>query len=169
MSSASVDWRSRFGWPWLTKIKDQDGCGSCYIFAGVGAFEAMLRIEHCVWSLRSEGDVGDAISKFYGAHGKCQGGNPGDVLEWIKNNGLADPGCWPSLDSSQVANPTADRLGRTGKLDSYVTLSGAANMKTWIDTNGPIAACFTCYPEFDNACKNNSVYIVKNAQNGDGH
>ena len=45
MTSSSVDWRSRFGWPWLTNIKDQGGCGSCYIFSGVGVLEAMLRIE----------------------------------------------------------------------------------------------------------------------------
>jgi len=72
MTSSSVDWRNRFGWPWLTQIKDQGGCGSCYIFSGVGVLEAMLRIEHFVWSLRSEGDVGDAISLYFGAHAKCQ-------------------------------------------------------------------------------------------------
>jgi hypothetical protein len=27
---ASVDWRNRFGWPWLTNIKDQDPCESCW-------------------------------------------------------------------------------------------------------------------------------------------
>ena len=38
-------------------------------------------------------------------------------------------------------------------------------MKGWIDANGPISACFSCYPEFDDACKNNSVYIYKNPNN----
>ncbi|MGD0777693.1 MAG: C1 family peptidase [Candidatus Solibacter sp.] len=171
MSSSSVDWRNRFGWTWLTNIKDQGGCGSCYIFSAVGVFEAMLRIEHSVWCLRSEGDVGDAISLYFGAHAKCQGGSPNEVLDWIKANGAADPGCWPYSSGNQVGKPTPDRLGRTGKLDSYVMLSGAADMKTWIDTNGPITACFSCYPEFDDACKNNEVYIYKNPQNllPDGH
>jgi hypothetical protein len=159
MSSPSVDWRNRFSWPWLTNIKDQDGCGSCYVFAGVGVFEAMIRIEHAVWSLRSEGDVGDSISLYFGTHGKCAGGSPSHVLDWIKANALADPGCWPSADNNQVAEPTADRLGRTGRLDGYTWVSGATDMKTWIDTIGPIAACFSCYPEFDGACQNNAVYI----------
>ena len=44
------------------------------------------------------------------------------------------------ITAGQVAEPTADRLGRTGKLDGYVTLSGAGNMKQWIDVNGPISA-----------------------------
>jgi hypothetical protein len=171
MTSSSVDWRNRWGWPWLTKIKDQDGCGSCYIFSAVGVLEAMLRIEHCYWSLRSEGDVGDAISLYFGAHGKCQGGSPGEVLDWVVANGVADPGCWPNLDTEEVGNPTPDRLGRTEKLDNYVTLSGADNMKQWIDANGPISACFNCYPEFDDACRNNEVYIYQNPMNQspDGH
>jgi len=171
MTSSSVDWRNRFGWPWLTQIKEQGGCGSCYIFSGVGVLEAMLRIEHFVWSLRSEGDVGDAISLYFGAHAKCQGGSPGEVLDWAVTNGVADPGCWPYDQGEQVAEPTADRLGRTGKLDGYVTLSGAGNMKQWIDANGPISACFNCYPELDGACKNDSVYIYRNPDNqpSDGH
>lgn len=160
MSSPSVDWRNRFTWPWLTTIKDQNGCGSCYVFAAVGVFEAMLRIEHSIWSLRSENDVGDSISLYFGTHAKCGGGSPSFVLDWIKANGLADPGCWAGANISEVPNPTADRLGRTGKLDGYTWVSGAADMKTWIYTVGPIAACFTVYDDFFDACQNNQVYIA---------
>ena len=173
MPSTSVDWRNRFGWNWLTNIKDQGGCGSCYIFSAVGVVEAMLRIEHSVWSLRSEGDVGDSISLYCGGHGKCEGGSPNEVLDWVKTYGVADPGCWPYVPYDRTGNPTPDRLGRTGKLDSYVTMSGAANMKTWIDLNGPITACFSCCDDFDGACKNNSVYICstspQNLKTADGH
>jgi C1A family cysteine protease len=171
MTATSVDWRNRFTWNWLTNIKDQGGCGSCYIFSGIGVVEAMLRIEHAVWSCRSEGDPGDSISLYFGTHGKCEGGSPAEVLDWVIKNGVADPGCWPYVQGERTGTPTADRLGRTGKLDGYVWLSGAANMKGWLDANGPISACFSCYPEFDSACQNNSVYIYKNPNNDlpDGH
>jgi C1A family cysteine protease len=131
----------------------------------------MLRIEHGLWSLRSEGDVGDSISLFFGAHGKCQGGTPAEVLDWIIKNGVADPGSWLYSQKSRVGSPTPDRLGRTAKIDGYHQLSGQNDMKQWIDLNGPIAACFDCYPEFDDACKNNEVYIYNNPQNlsGGGH
>ncbi len=171
---SSVDWRNRWGWPWLTNIKDQNGCGSCYSFGGVGLVEAMTRIEHCVWSLRSEGDVGDAISFLFGAHSKCAGGSPEHILKWIEANGIADPGCWSSPNAPTLARPTPDRLGRTVELYKYHWIGGPNihhDMKAWIDLNGPIAVCFTCYPEFDDACKNDSVYIYANPDNkpGDGH
>ncbi len=151
---SSVDWRNRWGWPWLTNIKDQNGCGSCYSFGGVGLVEAMTRIEHCVWSLRSEGDVGDAISFLFGAHSKCAGGSPEHILKWIEANGIADPGCWSSPNAPTLGKPTPDRLGRTVELYKYHWIGGPNihhDMKTWIDLNGPIAVCFTCYPEFDDA------------------
>lgn len=171
---SAVDWRDRWGSPWLTNVKDQNGCGSCYSFGGVGLVEAMARIEHCVWSLRSEGDVGDAISFLFGAHSKCDGGSPGNVLQWIQTNGVADPGCWSSPNSPVLGKPTPDRLGRTVKLDKYQSIGGANihnDMKSWIELNGPVAVCFTCYPEFDDACKDDSVYIYSNPDNkpGDGH
>jgi hypothetical protein len=168
---SAVDWRYRWGWPWLANIKDQNGCGSCYSFSGVGLVEAMTRIEHCLWSLRSEGDVGDAISFLFGAHSKCGGGSPQHILQWIEANGIADPGCWPSVNSDRLGNPTPDRLGRTVRLDNFHTISGHTNMKDWVDLNGPIAVCFACYPEFDGACKDNSVYIYSNPENkpSDGH
>jgi hypothetical protein len=162
MSSSSVDWRNRFGSSWLTQIKNQGNCDSCYVYAAVGVLEAMLRIEHGAWCLLSENDVADAASLFDGAHGKGQGGTPNLVLDWIQTNGVADPGCWMGSDQTAVAMPTPDRSGRIAKLDGYTTLSGSADMKTWLDLNGPITGSFVCYREFSDACKNDEVYIVKN-------
>ena len=142
-TSVAVDWRNRFGWPWITKIKDQDGCESCWVFSAVGTVEAQARIEHCIWSLRSEGDVHDGLGA------SCaQTGGPATAFDWMKLHGVADPGCWPYETSNLPYAPTPDRDGRTVKLDNYVTLNTVQDQKDWIDNVGPISACFDVYQDF---------------------
>jgi hypothetical protein len=140
---SAVDWRNRFGWPWLTKIKDQGGCESCWVFSAVGVVEAMVRIEHTIWSLRSEGDVHDGLGV-----GCAQTGGPPTAFNWMQANGVADPGCWPYEQSNLPYKPTADRDGRTVKLSGYTTLSNIDDQKAWIDNVGPLSACFTVYNDF---------------------
>ncbi|HEY1428154.1 MAG TPA: C1 family peptidase, partial [Candidatus Tumulicola sp.] len=141
--AASVDWRNRFGWPWITKIKDQDPCESCWVFSAVGTVEAMSRIEHAVWSLRSEGDVHDGLGA------QCSTlGWPTTAFDWMKAHGVADPGCWPYETQNLPYKPSSDRDGRTVKLTDNVSLSNVDDQKAWIDNVGPISACFTVYNDF---------------------
>ena len=156
--SASVDWRNRFGWPWLTNIKDQQQCESCWVFSAVGVVESMTRIEHTIWSLRSEGDVHDG----FGAKCATTGG-PATALNWMQSNGVADPGCWPYETQNLPYKPTADRDGRTVKLDGYVTLNNIADQQAWIDNVGPLSACFTCYYDFEAYGPNSGVYVCNPA------
>jgi hypothetical protein len=142
-TSISVDWRNRFGWPWITNIKDQGGCESCWVFSAVGTVEAQTRIEHCVWSLRSEGDVHDGLGVVC-----AQTGGPATAFDWMKAHGVADPGCWPYEQSNLPYAPTADRNGRTVRLDDYVSLNSVQDQKDWLDTVGPISACFDVYQDF---------------------
>ena len=164
---SSVDWRNRWGWPWITQIKDQGQCGSCWVFGAVGVVEAMTRIEHTIWSLRSEGDVHDGMGWACKTDG-TDGGNPQAALDWIKQNGVADPGCWAYQTQNKAYAPTPDRTGRTVKLDSYVQLNNVNDQKNWLDKVGPIAACFTCYWDFQAYGANSGVYHCNTTSGVDG-
>jgi papain like protease len=143
-TASSVDWRNRWGWNWLTQPKDQGGCESCWVFSAVGVVEAMTRIEHGCWSLRSEGDVHDGLGVVC-----AQTGGPATAFDWMKANGVADPACRAYEQTDHPVAPTADRAGRTVKLADYVQLGNIQDQKTWIDHVGPIAACFTCYYDWE--------------------
>jgi Papain family cysteine protease len=84
---SSVDWRQRFGWPWITSIQDQS-CRDCWCFASAALLEAMVRIEHCDWFKGSEASIR------WGCNADCSsGGTPDAAIPWMISNGLVDEKC----------------------------------------------------------------------------
>lgn len=142
--SAVVDWRNRWGWPWVTTVRDQGPCGSCVSFGTTAVIESRARIEHAAWTHRSEGDAHDGL----GLH--CADGSwPNTYLDWIQQHGIADPACWPYHTDDAPYHPTPDRSGRTVKIDGYTELGNTTDQKTWLDTVGPITCCIEVYTDFD--------------------
>jgi Papain family cysteine protease len=140
----AVDWRDRWGWPWITTVQDQDGCESCWAFAATALVESMTRIEHAVWSKRSEGDV------HHGMGAKCANtGGATSALDWIKTNGIADPDCYPWSTNDPPYITTLDRSGRTVKIADYTLIGDINQQKTWLDTVGPLATFFEVWHDFD--------------------
>lgn len=166
---SSVDWRNRWGTAWITGIRDQDPCEACWAFSATALLEAMVRIEHCVWCVRSEADVHDGLATECGSCGWAH-----VALDWIKTNGLADPQCyaWPALASriSSYFNPhpnsclgsknyqgttvaptytqCKNRNGRTVRLDGYTHLGDITDQKNWLDQIGPLVVSMDIYSDF---------------------
>jgi hypothetical protein len=162
-----VDWRNRYGWNWITRIRDQDPCEHCWIYGATALVEAMVRIEHCVWCARSEGDYIEANKV---TCGQC--GDPKNVLIWVASNGQCDLDCVPWVDrdpgdrsgpywnpppngcggGSNVAppayNPPFDRSGRTVKIPSYTSIGNINDQKSWIQNVGPLVVFFEVYNDF---------------------
>lgn len=150
----SVDWRNRWNTPWLTTIQNQGPCLNCWAFAVAALVETMVRIEHCVWSKRSEGDVRDGFGASINLRQRdmvplCDhGAGITDALDWAVAAGVADPGCYAWTTADVPHRPTPDREGRTTRLHPYTRLTTVETQKIWIDLVGPITGSFEVHADF---------------------
>jgi len=145
-----VDWRTRFGYSWITSIRDQRPCNACVTFAYTALVESMTRIEHGFWTIRSEGDLHDGrglgcneFESFVGASYRAA------------TDGIADPDCFawpyspgPGGDIGLPYHPSGDRSGRTVRMPLPTTLPTVEDQKRWLELVGPIVAHFELFEDF---------------------
>jgi len=89
----SIDWTSVNGSSYVTNVKNQGQCGSCWAFSATGSLEARYAIKHQLTgdsiTTLSEQELVDC-SGAYGNMG-CQGGLMDDAFKYVMNN-TAGPG-----------------------------------------------------------------------------
>lgn len=82
------DWRNRHGKNWLTSVKDQGICGSCWAFATIGAVEAYANLYYnSILNLDlSEQELLSCNNENHG----CSGGFVDKALDYIIGSGIID-------------------------------------------------------------------------------
>ncbi len=101
-SPSSFDWRNILGCDWMTSIKDQGGCGSCWAFSAAGAAEAAHNIAaddvNLDLDLSEQYLVSDCYT--YAGYQTCCGGYKDEALAYIRDSGIPDEGCFPYTDGT---------------------------------------------------------------------
>lgn len=151
----SWDWRNVSGVNYVSPVRDQGACGSCYTFATLAAYEARIRIltnnqEQVILAPQ------DVVScSAYNQN--CSGGFPFLVGKQVNDFTLVPEDCFEYQGNAQVPcekkckNP---RLRVTIKGDyKYIGgFYGAGNneelMMREIYKNGPIPVSYLVYPDF---------------------
>lgn len=97
----AFDWRNNNG-NWLTPIRDQGGCGSCWAFSAVGAAEAAMEIA------ANDPELNPNLSEQYlvadcntvGEYQNCCGGYTNQALTFIRDQGIPDESCMAYVDGT---------------------------------------------------------------------
>ncbi|MCJ7490884.1 MAG: DUF333 domain-containing protein [Dehalococcoidia bacterium] len=99
---SSFDWRDQGGENWMTSVRDQGSCGSCWAFSTVGVVEGTYNIESGDPDLDLDLSEEYLVSDCYtmGAYGNCCGGSHVDALEFVRDSGIPDEACMPYVDQS---------------------------------------------------------------------
>lgn len=89
------DWRNRHGRNWMTSVKDQGGCNSCWAFSSLGVIESYINLYYNNPQIDgydlSEEEIISCIDGY-----RCTLGNTQQVaLDYVKQNGVVLESCFP--------------------------------------------------------------------------
>jgi len=161
---ASFDWRNYLGQDWVTPVKNQQTCGSCWAFSAVGVAESSHNIIASNSNLDLDLSEQYLVSTCY-TGGSCSGGLEYLALGYIKNSGVPDEACYPyiSMDSSCSAR-CADwgmRLKFVPNNHTALTYT-STDMKNYLSNYGPITIAFGHGTDFGGYWDGSRIYRCTN-------
>jgi len=148
---AHFDWRDNAG-NWVTPVKDQASCGSCWAFSVVGAFEAVIKLALGDPGFDPDLSEQGLVSDCYPA-ADCNGsfGMWGPQF-FLRNNGTVDEACYPYEARNTPCEPCPGFAGRMVRTDEWgwvcYFFENIKKMKQAIYHYGPISTTFTVYSDF---------------------
>lgn len=144
---AVLDWRDRDG-NWVTGIRDQENCGSCWAFATVGVLESLLKITK---HMPGEVDLSEQTVLSCSGAGDCEGGYMGQASEFLRTTGTPREDCFPYSASDEACHPCGGWMGKTARITSFREYGDAspAALETALQ-DAPIAAYLEVYSDFYN-------------------
>jgi C1A family cysteine protease len=186
-ASVSLDWRNHNGGNWISPIKNQQSCGSCYSFATSGTLETLIKFsqnnpdfsidlaEQYIVSCGPSGTQGSY------AYGGCYGNYTDLVADFLVSTGVPDEACFPYASSQQSGteppcyNACADAAARSYKLSGYSFIAGEAGYIPYPDyikavlVNKPVPCGMLAYQDF--AYYTGGIYepVPQTDEQGGGH
>jgi C1A family cysteine protease len=142
---AVLDWRDRNG-NWVTAIKDQGGCGSCWAFATTAVLESMVKISR---NMSKDIDLSEQMLVSCSGAGNCpDGGSEYVAAEYIKDTGIPYESCYPYTADDAPCNPCSGWMSQVVKINywDWVATSVAA-IETALQ-DGPVTTYMTVYSDF---------------------
>jgi hypothetical protein len=97
-------WKNRHGKSWITPVKNQLSCSSCYAFGNVAATETLVNL---YYNRQLDYDLSEQ-NIISCTEGSCEEGSPEETLDFIMNNGLAMEDCLPYIASDQDCSEICD-------------------------------------------------------------
>jgi len=145
-----LDWRNNDG-NWVTSVKQQGKCGSCWSFSATGQVESWWKI----FNLKPDSSI-DLSEQFLissGKAGNCKGGNVGAALTYYKKHGIPLESYMPyqATDTLSCDAATAGWESSVVKIPGWGYITQAAglvdNIKNALMFH-PLSVTYTVYEDF---------------------
>jgi hypothetical protein len=132
----AFSWTTWRGMNWMTSVKDQAACGSCYAESPTGTLEAKYNIEQGSQKNLDTAEQVFVSPCFTPDPGSCLGGSRGEVLNDLKNHGVPDESVMPYQSTSCVHNvpnaddPTKHHLECNAGITGHCSVPNSCNLGT---------------------------------------
>ena len=142
----SLDWRDRYG-NWVTPVRNQLWCGSCWAFAATAAFESAYLIFNNLPGQDFNLSEQDLVS--CSGAGTCDGGWTGSALYYIRDTGIPDEDCFPywslNLDCAKKCTDWESRVETVSMVYSVAHIDELIKEALQF---GPVTTSYDVYTDF---------------------
>ncbi len=176
------NWRDKDGRDWMTPVKNQGSCGSCWAFSAVGVVEPQYNIFMKNPDLDLDLSEEYLVSDCYNA-GSCCGGWHYEAINFTKNSGIPDEACLPYVDgtgcscygdicdsncnyrtSGACSDTTcSDRCSNWSTRLKYINETGSVpndieTIKVYLIEKGPLSVAIGMGQDFGGSFDGNGIY-----------
>lgn len=146
-TTGSFDWRNVGGRNYVTPVKSQGSCGSCWAFSTTAQLESYLLLRDP--SIAVPNNAEQILLSCSGA-GSCGGGWPGSASAYIVKTGLPPESYFPYTGTNNLcSNALTGWQNVAAKIGSYAGVNQEVEaLKNALGTYGPLSTTFNVYNDF---------------------
>lgn len=146
---ATLDWRNVGGVSYITPVKNQSSCGSCWAFATTAALESQIMIDTGGLPI----DLSEQILVSCSGAGTCSGGSSATASNFIRDVGLPLESCFKYTATNNLcSNACLDWQGNTYRTIGWHRASATTitvnDIKNALYAYGPVVATMYVYNDF---------------------
>jgi len=139
VSCDAFNWCNKDDTNWMTPVKNQGMCGSCWAFSALGVVEAVINIQFNDSDRNIDLSEQHLVSDCCSA-GSCRGGWPDQALKYVRDEGVPEESCSQYTGGDCACTPCQDWAENPWKVVDYEYVPATTDsFKHALQTYGPLS------------------------------